>query len=165
MCFFRLGWLGFFTGEPCCISDHALILTLLLSLRDLQTIPATYVCGLGITRSRLLIWRLWPGLIGKYLTLNLLGIGRRFFSSTARGLLVDYLVNTKYFYSICTMSGQRRRRWPDVVEMLYKCFVFAGKMWCGDLDYCRKNNHVIMLGQHRRRCANLNAMPCVWWIP
>ena len=24
------------------------------------------------------------------------------------------------------MLDQRRRRWPDVVKMLYKCFVFAG---------------------------------------
>ena len=35
-------------------------------------------------------------------------------------------VNTKHFYSICTMLDQRRRRWADVVQMLYKCFVFAG---------------------------------------
>ena len=25
------------------------------------------------------------------------------------------------------MMDQRRRRWADVVEMLYKCFVFAGQ--------------------------------------
>ena len=25
------------------------------------------------------------------------------------------------------MLDQRRRRWDDVVQMLYKCFVFAGK--------------------------------------
>ena len=34
--------------------------------------------------------------------------------------------NTKHLYSICKMLGQRRRRWTDVVQMLYKCFVFAG---------------------------------------
>ena len=34
--------------------------------------------------------------------------------------------NTKHLYNICTMLGQRRRRWTDVVQMLYKCFVFAG---------------------------------------
>ena len=33
--------------------------------------------------------------------------------------------NTKHVYNICTMSDQRRRRWVDVVQMLYKCFVFA----------------------------------------
>ena len=36
-------------------------------------------------------------------------------------------VNTKYLYDICTMLDQRRRRWADVVQMLYTCFVFAGK--------------------------------------
>ena len=29
-------------------------------------------------------------------------------------------------YNICIMLDQRRRRWADVVQMLYKCFVFAG---------------------------------------
>ena len=36
-------------------------------------------------------------------------------------------VNTKHLHNICTMLGQRRRRWADVVQMLYKCFVFTGK--------------------------------------
>ena len=35
--------------------------------------------------------------------------------------------NTKHLHNICTMLGQRRIRWADVVQMLYKCFVFAGK--------------------------------------
>ena len=35
--------------------------------------------------------------------------------------------NTKHLYNICTMLDQRRRRWADVVQMLYKCFVFAGE--------------------------------------
>ena len=30
--------------------------------------------------------------------------------------------NTKLLYNICTMVDQRRRRWDDVVQMLYKCF-------------------------------------------
>ena len=34
--------------------------------------------------------------------------------------------NTKHLYNIFTMLDQRRRRWADVVLMLYKCFVFAG---------------------------------------
>ena len=37
-------------------------------------------------------------------------------------------VNTKHLYDICTMLDQRRRRWDDVVQMLYKCFVFAGSL-------------------------------------
>ena len=35
-------------------------------------------------------------------------------------------VNAKHLYDICTMSDQRRRRWADVVQIPYKCFVFAG---------------------------------------
>ena len=34
--------------------------------------------------------------------------------------------NTKHLYNICTMLARRRRRWADVVQMLYKCFVLAG---------------------------------------
>ena len=37
-----------------------------------------------------------------------------------------YPANTKYLYNIFIMLDQRRRRWADVVQMLYKCFVFAG---------------------------------------
>ena len=39
---------------------------------------------------------------------------------------IAFPVNTKHLYKICTMLDQRRRRWDDVVQMLYKCFVFAG---------------------------------------
>ena len=37
-----------------------------------------------------------------------------------------YPANTKHLYNICTMLDQRRRRWDDVVQMLYKSFVSAG---------------------------------------
>ena len=37
------------------------------------------------------------------------------------------------------MLDQRRRRWADVVEMLYKCFVLAGAlMWISN-DSRKKN--------------------------
>ena len=39
----------------------------------------------------------------------------------------EYPANTKHLYNICTKLDQRRRRWADVVQMLYKCFVFAGQ--------------------------------------
>ena len=48
---------------------------------------------------------------------------------------------TMLLYNICTMLDQRRRRWPDVVQMLYKYFVLAsGKClrWsydCYQLNY------------------------------
>ena len=33
--------------------------------------------------------------------------------------------STKHMYNICTMLDQRQRRRADVVQMLYKCFMFA----------------------------------------
>ena len=38
--------------------------------------------------------------------------------------LNGFSANTKHLYTICTMLNQRRG--ADVVQMLYKCFVFAG---------------------------------------
>ena len=40
-----------------------------------------------------------------------------------------YPVNTKHLYNSCTMLDQRRRRWADVVQMLYNCFVFTGYVY------------------------------------
>ena len=46
---------------------------------------------------------------------------------TTKGFIRNNIpVNTKHLCNICTMLDQRRRRWADVVRMLYKCFVFAG---------------------------------------
>ena len=41
---------------------------------------------------------------------------------------LNIAANTNHLYDICTMLDQRRRRWADVVEMLYDCFVFAGML-------------------------------------
>ena len=49
--------------------------------------------------------------------------------------------NTKHLYSICTMLDQRRRRWADVVQMLYKCFVFAGNPV---FSYTLKCYHIVI---------------------
>ena len=38
----------------------------------------------------------------------------------------DIPANAKLLYNFCKMLDQRRRRWADVVQMLYKCFVFTG---------------------------------------
>ena len=43
--------------------------------------------------------------------------------------------NTKHLYNICTTPAQRRRRWAGVVQMLYKCLVFAGYASRG-MFYC-----------------------------
>ena len=51
--------------------------------------------------------------------------------------------NTKHLYNICTMSAQRYQRWADIVQMIYKCFVFApswvfaGSMPIADGEYCK----------------------------
>ena len=36
--------------------------------------------------------------------------------------------NAKHLYNICTTSAQRLRRWSNIVQMSYKCFVFAGRL-------------------------------------
>ena len=33
--------------------------------------------------------------------------------------------NKNILYNICTMPDQRQRRWAEVLQMLYKCSVFA----------------------------------------
>ena len=38
-----------------------------------------------------------------------------------------YPANTKHLYNISSTSAQRFRRWSNIVQMLYKCFVFAGQ--------------------------------------
>ena len=38
----------------------------------------------------------------------------------------EYPANTRHLSGICAVLGQRRRRWADVVQMLYGCFVLAG---------------------------------------
>ena len=42
-------------------------------------------------------------------------------------------VNTKH--NICTIVDQRRRRLADVVQMLCKCFVFAGQTASCDISF------------------------------
>ena len=41
-----------------------------------------------------------------------------------------YPVNTKHLYNICIVWDQRRKRWADVAQMLYKCIAFAGYKAC-----------------------------------
>ena len=48
-------------------------------------------------------------------------------------------VNTKHLYNMFTMVDQRRRRWSDIVNMLYKCFVFAGY-----ITLAKHDTHIII---------------------
>ena len=40
--------------------------------------------------------------------------------------VASYPASKKHLYNICTTLAQRLRRWSNIVQMLYKCFVFAG---------------------------------------
>ena len=64
------------------------------------------------------------------------------FYNTSRSYLVSCVsllnmgldpANTKHLYEICTMLELRRRRWTDIVQMLYKSFVFAGR-WAENME-------------------------------
>ena len=41
-------------------------------------------------------------------------------------LYTDTSANTKHLYKMCTTWVQRLRRWSNIVQMLYSCFVFTG---------------------------------------
>ena len=41
-----------------------------------------------------------------------------------------YPVIAKHFYNICTMPGQRRRRWADIVQILEICLCLLGNYIC-----------------------------------
>ena len=44
-------------------------------------------------------------------------------------------VNTKHLNSIYTMLDKGRRGWGDVVQMLYRYFVFAGRGFTNKMAY------------------------------
>ena len=41
-------------------------------------------------------------------------------------IYADLPANAKHWYTVCTTSAQRLRRWAGVVQMVYKCFAFTG---------------------------------------
>ena len=66
-------------------------------------------------------------------------------------------VYTKHLYNISTMLDQRRRRLADVVQMLYKCVVFAGS--------CVHNHHNIVKAEQYRSLHskwNIGLRPAEW---
>ena len=85
-------------------------------------------------------------------------------------------VNAKHLYDICTMSGQRRRRWCDIVQMLYKCYSFhctnVIQMFCVCWDAvsntATRTQRQIPLSQYTQTicitfCTNIIQMFCVCW--
>ena len=41
-------------------------------------------------------------------------------------MFVNRPSNTQHMYNICKLLDQLQERWADVVQISYKCFVFAG---------------------------------------
>ena len=46
-------------------------------------------------------------------------------NSKFRYMTITNPASTKHLYDICAMLVQRQRRWADVVQMFYICFVFV----------------------------------------
>ena len=65
-------------------------------------------------------WLPWPAAIHQSAYVQ------RDYLKLKRIILFTVPADTKHLYNICTTSAQRLRRWPNVVQMLYKCFAFAG---------------------------------------
>ena len=55
--------------------------------------------------------------------------------------------NTKYLYTICILSAQRLRRWSNIVQMVYKYFVFTG-VWCTRFIPIWQNAILLDRGSH-----------------
>ena len=36
--------------------------------------------------------------------------------------------NTQHLQSVCTASAQRIKRWSNIVQMVYRCFVYTGNI-------------------------------------
>ena len=75
-------------------------------------------------------------------------------------------VDTNNLYKICTMLDQRRRRWADIVQMLYKCFVFI----LPDLPYSMNKRCLLIwiLTDLAAACdiSSLSAVYIIWsdWV-
>ena len=59
--------------------------------------------------------------------------------------------NTKHLYNICTMLDQRLRRSSNIVQMSYKCVVFAG-MWLS-VAACRRQMRTLMPDDVGEECG------------
>ena len=55
----------------------------------------------------------------------------------------EHICSADSTYNICTMLRQRRRRWAVVVQILYKCFVFArmGITCLSKMIFCHDQAH------------------------
>ena len=63
-------------------------------------------------------------------------------------------VNTTHLYNNCTTRAQRLQRWPNIVQMLYRCFVFIGKAYLTSNTAC-----TLSRWQNIRSDQNSNHVP------
>ena len=63
-------------------------------------------------------------------------------------------VNIKHLYNTCAMSDQRRRRWPDVVQMFCVCWDInfskhtLQQRHCGPRKRCKPLLQCVLLQNH-----------------
>ena len=70
-----------------------------------------------------------PRFLQVSITLNMTKSNHTFLGESDKNTvehIIVYPANTKHLYNIWTMLDQCRKRWADVIQMLYKCFVFVG---------------------------------------
>ena len=77
-------------------------------------------------------------------------------------LPVSHPVNTKRLCNICTMFDLRQSHWADVVQMLYKCFVFTGQTLVisthiSELVTCTIQNKLSVMFSHLSNLWNSEA--------
>ena len=101
----------------------AAMISVFLHTRDRSAInnavnawPATNVVLMFFQRRRR-----WANIIPCISSMSCVRRGR-----LGRVHITDGIANTKNLYNIYTTSAQRLRRWSNIVQIIYKCFVFAG---------------------------------------
>ena len=130
--------------QHCCPCNHQMSPASLLqrlagvpSIRIplMSTYISTRTWTVGVTRTVIYKGVVSHGVTHRLTTPVVQGICRAVIGSYGKGNFFSmdlmevgtvFPVNTKHLYNIFTMLYQHRRRWADVVQMLYKCFVFAG---------------------------------------
>ena len=73
-------------------------------------------------------------------------------------------VNTKHLYKNCTMLDQPRKRWTAVVQVLYKCFVFAGMLIIPLLQNISENLSILQSSISDILCCDVNDSTAVKYI-
>ena len=86
--------------------------------------PYLLVCAMGVIVYGFVITRHYHTVNAKHSNINNVLICNKGKIYTINKWL--FPASTKRLHNICTTSAQRLRRWSNIVQMLYKCFVFTG---------------------------------------